>query len=154
MLQSRLKEITGQHKCLIDAASKELGPWRSFLFAIDGRDGSGKSTLARFLAWQMDMPAIETDLYLVSNQAGAPKYEYKDLSRCIDFRLSLDRPVIVEGIFLLEVLKRIGFEPNYLVYTENQSYEGSNNLQKKFTRYEKKYTPRTRAGFVFSWSED
>lgn len=151
-MQSRLKEITGQHKCLIDAAWRELETWRSFVFGIDGRDGSGKSTLARFLSWQMGMPAIETELLLAPNQQGLINYRNDDLRRLIKVRLDNNRPVIVEGIILLDALKRIGFEPNYLVYTENQSYEGSNSWQEHFAKYEEEYTPRKKADFVFSWN--
>ena len=153
-MQSRLKDITEQHKRLVAKTWDQLRSWRSFLFAIDGRDGSGKSTLARFLAWQMDMPTIETELLLVPNQQDLIIYQDDDLRRLIKVRLDNNRPVIVEGIFLLDVLKRIGLEPNYLVYTENQSYEGSNIWQENFAKYDEEYTPRKKAGFVFSWNED
>lgn len=149
-----LRPITEQHEHLLEDARDEMQSWHNFLFAIDGRDGSGKSTLARFLAWQMGMPAIETDLFAVPGQQWPIIYRDDDLRRLIKVRLDNDLPVIVEGIFLLQVLKRIGFEPNYLVYAKNQSYEGSNIWQENFTNYDQEYTPREKAGFVFSWSED
>ena len=102
----------------------------------------------------MGMPAIETDLHLVPNQQESIIYQNDELRRLIKVRLDNNRPVIVEGIFLLDVLKRIGFEPNYLVYTEKQSCEGSNIWQEKFAKYDEEYTPRKKAGFVFSWNED
>jgi hypothetical protein len=55
--------VTQDHACLRDAIREALGPWRRFVIALDGVDAAGKSTLARYLAWQLGMPAIETDLY-------------------------------------------------------------------------------------------
>jgi len=37
-------------------------PWRAMIIAIDGRNGAGKTSLARYLAWQLGMPVLETDL--------------------------------------------------------------------------------------------
>lgn len=146
-------EITQLHKCLVAAVWKELGEWRRFLIGIDGRDCSGKSTLARFLAWQMGMPAIETDLLLDTSQQGVT-YREDDLRRLIEARLGNNQPVIVEGISLLEILEKLGLQPNYLIYTENQSFDGSSTWQDKFAEYENVYTPREKADFVFLWKED
>ena len=153
-MRSRLKEITQQHKDLVVAAWGELGTWRDFLVGIDGRDNSGKSTLARFLAWQMDMPAIETDLFLVPNEDGLIRYRNADLKRLIEARLNKGWPVIVEGPFLLMNLDKLGFTPNYLICMENQSYKGSDTWQDAFASYENDYAPREQADFVFSWKED
>jgi uridine kinase len=43
-----------------------LGPDRKpLLIAIDGPDGVGKSSLASWLAWQLGMPTVHLDLYLI-----------------------------------------------------------------------------------------
>lgn len=146
-------KITQQHKCLVAAVRKELGEWRRFLVGIDGRDGSGKSPLARFLAWQMGMPSIETDLLLETSQQGFT-YREDDLRRLIEARLGNNRPVIVEGVSLLKILEKLGLQPNYLIYVENQSFDGSSAWQDDFAEYEKVYTPGEKADFVFLWKED
>jgi len=152
-MQTRLMEITPPHERLFAAAWKELGEWRKFLVGIDGIDGSGKSTLARFLAWQMGMPTIESDLLLDPLKLGF-NYRKDDLRRLIEARLNNDRPVIVEGVFLLRILDNLNLEPNYLIWIENQGWEGSNTLQNDFSKYDENYSPRTKANFVFSWNED
>jgi hypothetical protein len=38
---------------------------RPILIGIDGLDGSDKSSLAAWLSWQLEMPAIHLDLYIV-----------------------------------------------------------------------------------------
>jgi pantothenate kinase-related protein Tda10 len=40
---------------------------RPLLIGIDGLDGSGKSSLAAWLSWQLEMPAIHLDVYVVQN---------------------------------------------------------------------------------------
>lgn len=80
-----------------DAILNALPTWRTpCIVAIDGVDGSGKSSLARYLAWQLGMPAIETDIFLVKE---APEGEYvtrADLPLAIASRLDQNRPVIVD----------------------------------------------------------
>ena len=149
-----LKDITQQHRSLVAGAWESLGTWRKFVIGVDGRDGSGKSTLARFLAWQMGMPVIETDLLLIPNEQNRIIYEDGILNRLIEARLKDDRPVIVEGLVLLQALQQLCFEPNYLVYLHNESFEGSNRWEDVFSKYEDDYKPRERANFVFSWREN
>ena len=146
-------QVTPQHKCLVAAAWKELGEWRKFLIGIDGRDGSGKSTLARFLAWQMGMPAVETDLLLNPKQHGRI-YREDDLRRLIQTRFGDKRPVIVEGVFLLKILENLKVKPDYFIFVENQSFKGSSTWQIEFAEYEKEYIPKEKADFVFSWKEN
>ena len=152
-MQMRLLEITPLHERLFADAWKELREWRKFLVGIDGIDGVGKSTLARFLAWQMGISNIENDLLLDSKKPGF-NYREDDLRRLIEARLNKNRPVIVEGVFLLKILDNLKLEPNYLIWVENRSREGSHTLQNEFAKYDEDYKPRTRANFVFSRNED
>lgn len=146
-----LKEVSEQHIELFKAVLEKLDTWRSFLIAIDGQDGAGKSSLGRFLSLQTDMPCIETDLYL--NPANEDiDYLETELARVVDSRLShgdVGRPVIVEGIFVLELLGRIGFSPDYLIYVEREGHLGCSEWQDKFARYQKEYKSRCKADFQF-----
>ena len=150
LVHSNLLEITQQHKNLVERSWNALGNWRKFLIAVDGRDDAGKSTTARFLAWQMNMPAIETDLLLENDRI---QYDKCSLKWLINARLCKNWPVIVEGIFLLRTLKCVGLEPDYLIYVENKSFEGSHSLQHDFAEYEKEFKPQEKAEFRFSWEE-
>ncbi|MFZ6845624.1 hypothetical protein [Undibacterium sp. RuTC16W] len=72
------------------------------VIAINGSYAAGKTTLARYLAWYFNISLIETDLFF---ESGLPlKYRNEEIERIIFFRLSLPRPVIVEGIAVLELL--------------------------------------------------
>ena len=85
-----------------------------------------------------------------------PGFNYRedDLRRLIEARLNKNRPVIVEGVFLLKILYNLKLEPNYLIWVENRSREGSHTLKSEFAKYDEDYKPRTRANFVFSRNED
>lgn len=146
-----VKEITQQHNRLVAALYEELGPWRKFLIGIDGRDDTGKSTLARFLAWQMDIPAIETDQFTISNEQVSPIYRYDELRPLFEARFKLNRPVIVEGVFLLKTVRELGFEIDYQIYTLKEGREGSVRWQDSFVEYEAVYNPMEKADFVFTW---
>jgi hypothetical protein len=50
---------------LIETLRSKLQPWRAYVIATDGRDGVGKSPLGRKLAFDLHVPLVETDLFLV-----------------------------------------------------------------------------------------
>lgn len=152
MDNANLKEITPQHKDLVAKVRAALGGWRAFIVAIDGVDHSGKSTLGRFLSWQCDMPLIETDMLLDKEQGGLC-YRKDDLQRLIVARLRDDHPVIIEGICILEILKSLGRQPDYLIRMDNEGHQGSRSFETKFADYEKEFIPRKRANFTFSWKD-
>lgn len=100
---------------------------KPLLIGIDGRDGAGKSALASWLAWQLEMPAIHLDMFMVVKpEGGLAGWRDDDLARAIDSRLKAHepRPVIVEGVLLLDALARIGRKPNYLVYVWRRGQGG------------------------------
>ncbi len=150
-----LPDITEQHEQLLTEVNKALGTWRRFVIGIDGRDHAGKSTIGRFLALHMGMPLIETDLFVLdkNQRKDQEKVEYrrKELKRVIDARLNKDRPVIVEGIFLLRTLEGLGLKPDYLIYAVNEDHDGSGTRREEFMAYENEYKPRARADKQFFW---
>jgi len=87
---------------------------RWFLIAIDGYGDAGKSTIARFLAWQLQIAVLETDLFLSSEaeqgdgRLSLPgRYRLDDLVRIFEAQRTCEYKLIVEGIGLLKVLKAI-----------------------------------------------
>ena len=122
---------------------------KPLLIGIDGTDGSGKSSVASWLSWQLEMPAVHLDLYLVRDSEPLT-WRYDDLSRVFDAQTALQRPVIVEGVPLLRVLQKIGRVPDFLVFVEKDEHEG--NLRDEFESYFATEQPETQAAFVLKWS--
>jgi hypothetical protein len=140
--------ITDEHKRLLKAVKKDLYPWREYTIAVDGRDHSGKSCTARFLAWQLEMPALETDMFLIRDPKPA-RYDYEELRKLLMTRHSMNRPVIVEGIKILETLECVEVKPNFVIFMKNGGFEGSEQLKPEIAAYLRKYCPECRANFVF-----
>lgn len=137
-----LVKIMGRIDSLITSLKSTLQPWRTFLIAIDGRDGVGKSPLGRRLSLELKLPLIETDLY-INDIANSLEYHTDELKRVINTRLKNNRPVIVEGIFIRQLLKQLELEPNYVIYVTNSSQSGSYTWQRLFEKYESVFAPTT-----------
>src|SRR5690242_16497425 len=105
---------------LLSAIKTALGPERKpLLIGLDGRWGAGKSSLASWLAWQLGMPSVHLDLYIVRN-CSPLNWRYDDLERVLAARLNQQRPVIVEGICLCQALQQANRQPDFLVWVENK----------------------------------
>ena len=98
---------------------------RALLIGVDGLDGSGKSSLAAWLSWQLEMPAIHLDTYIIQDTEPLA-FRTDHLKAAVDSRLGLQRPVIVEGFLLLDVLERMGRQPDFLLYVEKKDRHESN----------------------------
>jgi uridine kinase len=146
-------EILQKHREIISQVRPLVVPWRRLTIGIDGADGAGKSTLARFLAWQLEMPVLETDMFLEKGRF-YPYLKFDELSNLIDWRHSLNRPIIVEGIFLLETLECINVSLDVLIYVVNKDFEGSRQLQARLGMYKDKYKPNQFANFLFVTSDN
>jgi uridine kinase len=123
---------------------------RPLLIGIDGVDGSGKSSVASWLSWQLEMPAVYLDLYLVRDSEPLA-WRYDDLSRMLDAQIALQRPVIVEGVMLLRVLRKIGRVPDFPVCVEKDQHEGC--LRDELRSYFAVEQPKEQAQFVLKWSD-
>ncbi len=107
-MSRKLKSVLPGYEELLAQVQLELGPTRRpLLIAIDGPDGVGKSSLASWLAWQLEMPSLNLDLYLVRDSKPL-QWRTDDLERAIHSRLDLSRPVIIEGVLLLMSWRKSG----------------------------------------------
>ena len=138
-------------KRLISDLRDSLQPWRAYLIAIEGRDGVGKSPLGRRLAWKLDVPLVETDLYLAESQS-IPNYHLGELKRVIQSRIGLDRPVIVEGVFIRKLLANLDLRPDYVVHVSRLGFHGSHTWSAAFSTYESEYPP-SKANWQVVWPE-
>lgn len=142
-----------EYQALLEWLRPQLIPWRKMIIAIDGVDHAGKSSLARFLAWQCEMPAIETDFTLtkgIKSSWGscipAPVHDTSLLKTLIEHRHKLNRPVLVEGVFVLQQLEAINFEPDLLIEIQAIGVKGT--WEKKFAEYRLKHPRSASPDFV------
>ena len=138
------------HLELLEFLRPKLQPWRAMTIAVDGVDHAGKSSLARYLAWQLGMPQLETDLFLTN---GKEPYtcDANLLKKFIAMRHNMNRPVIVEGVFVLHTLLEAGIDPDLVVRVESHSQPTSGTWPKEVAKYEENF-PRTRnPDFQFFW---
>jgi hypothetical protein len=149
-----MRKITPQHTEIAGILTKILKdpghphPWRRYTIAVDGVDGCGKSTLSRYLAWQLGMPTIELDLLIDENA----QHDVPTLCRLIESRHKRDRPVIVEGVFVLRALAKAGVSVDFLICVEAEGYRGSHIFEDDFRTYEQGYDPKKKADFTFRWA--
>jgi hypothetical protein len=96
------------------------------------------------------MPAVELDLFL---QLGTGRYDLRtdDLRRVIQTRLDLNRPVIVEGAFVLKMLRDLGQKHEILIFVRR--VPPNTNQLEGTADYFAKFTPEQRADYVFEWTD-
>jgi uridine kinase len=148
--------------------SDALGPCRNpIIIAFDGRDGHGKTSAANWLAWQFGMPAISLDLFL-RQSSGALSWRADDLVRCLEAREKKAKPIIVEGVLVLDALAAIEKSPDYLVFVEkmepmrirDRSQDDDLKdprefaLSNQISRYFERCNPASRANFKLAWTEN
>lgn len=86
----------------------------------------------------------DLDLYLVRDSHPL-QWRSDELRRILDTRLvEHAKPVVVEGILILEALDRIERKPDFLVYI---SGEGGHSLSKRLADYRAQYQPEQQAQF-------
>lgn len=110
---------------LLDRVKEALTPKRlPLLIAIDGTDGCGKSSLASWLAWQLGMPAVQLDLYLTS--LDPIQWRTADLGKALlARRIDRGRPVILDGILVLDAIEQIGRKADFLVFVSGGANRSS-----------------------------
>jgi hypothetical protein len=133
-----LVDATAEHHRLVSELRHFILPWRRLTIGIDGRDDSGKSSLGRFLSWQLGIPVIETDLFILPNCDG-PAYRTAELQTLITTRHRRSRegsPLIVEGVFVADLLNSIGVACDALITVQREKSDGALIWAERFADYE------------------
>ena len=123
------------------------------IVAIDGRDGVGKTTLGRYLAWQFNVSLIETDLFIIEGTQHIERRVH-EISRIVRFRLKKPRPVIVEGVRILELFQTIECCPDFLIYAEMPGHSTGELMERLLDEYEAKFEPKKRADLILNIEHD
>jgi Fe-S cluster assembly ATPase SufC len=89
------------------------------LVVVTGPAGAGKSTLSRFLAWYFNVSLIEADYYLIPNRGFECAPE--EVDRIIVQRHRIQRPVILEGATVFQLLEKISRVPDGIIQVRNSS---------------------------------
>jgi cytidylate kinase len=105
------------------------------IVTIDGRAGAGKTTLGRFLAWRFNITLVETDLFLIRN-TGKFLYRIDHLIQIVNARMKNDRPIIMEGIVALRILRDLKRASDFHIRVGCDSSEGSSATEKAWSAYE------------------
>lgn len=145
------RPIPAEYAKVADWLLPQMLPWRRLTIAIDGVDGAGKSSLARFLAWQLAMPAIETDFFLREGEA-TPVHDTSALKSLVEQTHLADRPVIVEGLFVLRQLVAIGVDPEILLRVQCHGHDGSFTWQHEFANYLAQYPRASAPDYTLVWN--
>jgi len=132
---------------VVEALTRIMRGLPGIVVTIDGRDGVGKTTLGRYLAWHFNVTLIEADLFLIPSQDYLTHLDYQ-VNRIIERRFTLPRPVIVEGVSMLQLMKRINRVPDFAIYITNPQHSGSKALEQLLSAYEAAYTPSKQADIV------
>ena len=132
---------------VVDALWPHMRGSPGIIVTIDGRGGVGKTTLGRYLAWYFNVSLIETDLYLIP-ALDHILYLDDQINRIIERRVTMPAPVIVEGVAVLELMKRINRTPTFTLYVTNPQQAASKVMEERLAAYEAAYTPAASADMI------
>jgi len=117
------------------------------IVTIDGRDGIGKTTLGRYLAWHFNVTLIETDLFMIPTHDHVIHLD-DQINRIIERRIGTPLPVIVEGICIRQLMKRLNRTPDCAIYAVNPRHLSSKLLEQRLAAYEAAFAPYATADLI------
>jgi uridine kinase len=117
------------------------------IVTIDGRDGVGKTTFGRYLAWHFNVTLIETDLFIIPAEDHVIHLD-DQINRIIERRITIPRPVIVEGISMRQLMQRIGRQADFSIYVTKPLHSGSKLLDARLSAYEASFAPYATADLI------
>ena len=98
----------------IDDLIKEIQSAK--IIGIDGADGSGKTYLSREIGKKLNIPVLNLDDYLIKGKERYVEHlKYKEISEFIEKHKN---SLIIEGVCLLDVLKKLHLDLDCLIYVK------------------------------------
>ena len=146
-----LREYTDAHQNLLGHLGKNWPENNSRIIAIDGLDGAGKTTIAHFLAWQLGIAAISTDLFFSCMPNPELKYRDNEIKKILIARNELERVTIIEGVFILKLLERIGYQPEYLVKVQKRDHDTDLFTAQELDAYHSDFEVKRLPDYNFIW---
>jgi len=138
---------------VVDGLTPVIRKFPGVIVTIDGRDGVGKTTLGRYLAWHFNISLIETDLFLIPARDHLIHLD-DQINRIIERCVTTPRPVIVEGISMLQLMKRIHRVPGFSIYVTNSRRSSGKVMDRRLSTYEAAFSPSTIANMVVKVDTD
>lgn len=142
-----MPEVLPSYARVVDALEPVLRERPAAIVTIDGRDGVGKTTLGRYLAWRFSATLIETDLYLIPAQDYLIHLD-DQINRIIERRMTSGLPVIVEGVSMLQLMKRIGRVADFSIYVTSRRQSSSEIMKRRLFTYKAAFNPQAKANIV------
>ena len=142
-----VRAVPPEYEKVAASLAQPLHNLPGYVVAIDGKDGAGKTSLGRFLAWHFNVALIETDLFLVDGDGPLAYYD-EHIKRIVEHRLGIPRPVIAEGVRILDRLSQIGINHDFLIYLRLRDYSSSERMKAILAEYEARVRPESRANIV------
>ena len=132
---------------VVEALTPVMRGLPGVIVTIDGRDGVGKTTLGRYLAWHFNVTLLETDLFIIPAQDYVIHLD-DQINRIIERRITSPRPVIVEGIAMLQLMKRINRVSDFSIYVTHPQHSSGKTLERRLSAYEASFAPTATASIV------
>ena len=142
-----MPKILSAYPRAVQALTPVMRDLAGVIVTIDGHDGAGKTTLGRYLAWRFNVTLIETDLFLIPTRDYVIHLD-DQINRIIERRLSLPRPVIVEGVAILQLMRRINRVSDFKIYVADSGRSASRPMQRMLAAYEREFKPVKTADLV------
>lgn len=113
MFKKNTVQDDNQEELLLELQNKQ-----PHIIGIDGEDGAGKSKkIAPFLRERLGGTVLSLDSYLEKDRGGYIEHLHYDVLRQDLLALTQkSKPVIIEGIMLLDVLEKVDVSQDYLIY--------------------------------------
>lgn len=98
---------------------KNLSSKSPRIISIDGVDGVGKSTLACKFSEELSLPHVDIDTFVQEQQGGYIDHlDYDRLSESIRQAIIANQVIILEGICVQQVLKKLSLDSDTKVYVK------------------------------------
>ncbi len=156
-------ETSEAYKGLLETVRVKSSESKKYIIAVDGDDCSGKSTVSRYLSWKMGVSVVEIDDYFVPEYSNKTLESYaellkskesnvKFLKEVVEKKQKIGRPIIIEGIVVLEILEICEVKPDFIIYMKNESFSnGTGFFTNLLLDYKNKHYSNAKPDCEFKW---